>query len=46
MGRTGRWFGMEHWPGVRPDILTTGNGMTSGYVPGGAVLASGRVTEP
>jgi len=45
MGRTGRWFGMEHWPGVRPDILTTGKGMTSGYVPGGAVLASGRVTE-
>src|SRR5712691_592931 len=45
MGRTGRWFGMEHWPGVRPDILTTGKGMTSGYVPGGAVLASGRVTD-
>ena len=45
MGRTGRWFGMEHWPGVRPDILTTGKGMTSGYIPGGAVLASGRVTE-
>ena len=45
MGRTGRWFGMEHWPGVRPDILTTGKGMTSGYVPGGAVLASGSVTE-
>ena len=45
MGRTGRWFGMEHWPGVRPDILTTGKGLTSGYVPGGAVLASGRVVE-
>ena len=45
MGRTGRWFGMEHWPGVRPDILTTGKGVTSGYVPGGAVLASGEVFE-
>ena len=45
MGRTGRWFGMEHWPGVRPDILTTGKGVTSGYVPGGAVLASGDVAE-
>jgi adenosylmethionine-8-amino-7-oxononanoate aminotransferase len=45
MGRTGRWFGMDHWPGVRPDILTTGKGVTSGYVPGGAVLASGRVYE-
>jgi adenosylmethionine-8-amino-7-oxononanoate aminotransferase len=45
MGRTGRWFGLEHWPGVRPDILTTGKGVTSGYVPGGAVLASGEVFE-
>jgi len=45
MGRTGRWFGMEHWPGVRPDILTTGKGLTSGYVPGGAVMAGGRIVE-
>jgi adenosylmethionine-8-amino-7-oxononanoate aminotransferase len=44
MGRTGRWFGIEHW-GVKPDILTTGKGLTSGYLPGGAVLASGRVVE-
>ena len=28
-GRTGRWFGLDHW-GVRPDILTTGKGSTSG----------------
>lgn len=45
MGRTGRWFGMEHWPGVKPDILTTGKGVTSGYVPGGAVLVSGAVAD-
>ena len=44
MGRTGRWFAMEHW-GVKPDILTTGKGVTSGYVPGGAVLASGEVVD-
>jgi adenosylmethionine-8-amino-7-oxononanoate aminotransferase len=44
MGRTGRWFAMEHW-GVKPDILTTGKGVTSGYVPGGAVLASGAVVD-
>ena len=44
MGRTGRWFGMDHW-GVRPDILTTGKGLTSGYLPGGAVLASAHVVE-
>jgi len=45
MGRTGRWFGMDHWPGVRPDMLTTGKGLTSGYVPGGAVIASGHVVD-
>jgi adenosylmethionine-8-amino-7-oxononanoate aminotransferase len=45
MGRTGRWFGMEHWPGVQPDIVTTGKGLTSGYVPGGAVLVRGHVAE-
>ncbi len=45
MGRTGRWFGIEHWPGVRPDIVTCGKGLTSGYVPGGAVLARGEIVE-
>jgi adenosylmethionine-8-amino-7-oxononanoate aminotransferase len=44
LGRTGRWFGMDHWA-VRPDILTTGKGLTSGYVPGGAVLARGDLVE-
>ncbi len=45
MGRTGTWFGIEHWPGVRPDILTCGKGLTSGYVPGGAVLARGEIVD-
>jgi adenosylmethionine-8-amino-7-oxononanoate aminotransferase len=43
-GRTGTWFGMEHWA-VRPDILTAGKGATSGYVPFGFAAASGRVHE-
>jgi adenosylmethionine-8-amino-7-oxononanoate aminotransferase len=43
-GRTGRWFGVEHW-GVRPDILTAGKGATSGYVPFGFAAASGEVFE-
>lgn len=41
-GRTGRWFGIE-WSGVVPDILTCGKGMSGGYMPVGAVLASERV---
>jgi adenosylmethionine-8-amino-7-oxononanoate aminotransferase len=45
MGRTGRWFATEHWPGVRPDILTCGKGLTSGYVPGGALLVRGEIVD-
>lgn len=43
-GRTGRWFGVEHW-GVRPDILTAGKGTTSGYVPFGFAAASAPVHD-
>jgi adenosylmethionine-8-amino-7-oxononanoate aminotransferase len=43
-GRSGRWFGMEHWD-VRPDIVTAGKGSTSGYVPFGFAAASGEVFD-
>ncbi len=43
-GRTGRWFGVDHW-GVRPDIITAGKGTTSGYVPFGFAAASGEVFD-
>jgi adenosylmethionine-8-amino-7-oxononanoate aminotransferase len=43
-GRTGRWFGSEHWD-VRPDILTAGKGTTSGYVPFGFAACSGEVYD-
>jgi putrescine aminotransferase len=36
-GRTGRWFGLEHW-GVTPDILSFAKGVTSGYVPLGGIM--------
>ena len=41
-GRTGRWFGMDHW-GVKPDILVAAKGATSGYWPFGFVAASDEV---
>jgi len=44
MGRTGRNFAVEHW-GVRPDILVTAKGLSSGYAPLGAVIASKKVVD-
>ena len=43
-GRTGRMFGAEHWD-VRPDVMTMAKGITSGYVPLGAVAVSRAVEE-
>jgi adenosylmethionine-8-amino-7-oxononanoate aminotransferase len=43
-GRTGRWFGCEHW-GVRPDILVAGKGMSSGYWPLGLAACSGEIFD-
>ena len=33
-GRTGRWFGIEHF-GINPDIMTMAKGISSGYAPPG-----------
>jgi len=38
-GRTGKWFAVDNW-GVVPDMITTAKGITSGYVPLGAVIVS------
>jgi len=43
-GRTGRWFGIE-WSGERPDIVTCGKGMSGGYAPVGAILASDAIVD-
>ena len=44
MGRTGRNFAVDHWD-VRPDILVTAKGLSSGYAPLGAVIATKRVID-
>ncbi len=44
-GRLGHWFGSERF-GYVPDIITTAKGLTSAYIPMGAVIASDRVAEP
>lgn len=43
-GRVGRWFAAEHF-GVSPDIMVTAKGITSGYIPLGAVLVGPDVAE-
>jgi adenosylmethionine-8-amino-7-oxononanoate aminotransferase len=44
-GRIGDMFAMNRF-GVTPDIITCAKGMTSGYAPVGAMIASDRLFEP
>jgi adenosylmethionine-8-amino-7-oxononanoate aminotransferase len=44
MGRTGRNFAIENW-GLTPDILIAAKGLSSGYAPLGAVIASKKVVD-
>jgi len=43
-GRTGRCFAMDHFD-VIPDIIAAGKGISSGYLPLGAVIAQRRVVD-
>jgi taurine--2-oxoglutarate transaminase len=43
-GRTGKWFAVDHW-GVVPDIMTMAKGLTSGYLPLGAVVVSEAIAD-
>jgi len=43
-GRTGRMFACEH-EGVEPDLMTVGKGLTGGYLPLAATLASDRIYD-
>ncbi|MFF0473854.1 aspartate aminotransferase family protein [Streptomyces sp. NPDC004284] len=43
-GRVGEWFAAQYFD-VVPDIIVTAKGITSGYVPLGALLVSDRLAE-
>lgn len=43
-GRTGRFFGAEHWD-VAPDLICLSKGFGGGYVPLGAVIARDDMVE-
>jgi adenosylmethionine-8-amino-7-oxononanoate aminotransferase len=44
-GRLGYWFGSERYDYL-PDIITTAKGISSAYVPLGAMIAGDHIAEP
>jgi taurine--2-oxoglutarate transaminase len=42
LGRTGAWFAVDHWS-VVPDMITMAKGLTSAYLPLGAVAVSEKI---
>src|SRR5215467_10146278 len=44
-GRLGEYFGAARY-GYQPDIITVAKGLTSGYMPLGAMIASDRLAAP
>ncbi|MFH0906033.1 MAG: aspartate aminotransferase family protein [archaeon] len=43
-GRTGKCFGFEHY-NLKPDIITLAKGLSSGYLPIGAVVSRNEIAE-
>ena len=43
-GRTGRWFAIDNWDTV-PDLLTMAKGLTSSYLPLGAVAMNHKIAK-
>lgn len=43
-GRTGKWFGFENH-GIVPDMIATAKGITSGYLPLGALIVSDKIAS-
>jgi len=44
MGRTGKWFAIEHWS-ISPDIIVLGKGMSGGYFPLSAMVTKGELID-
>jgi ornithine--oxo-acid transaminase len=45
LGRTGKWFCFQHWPGVEPDILCCAKALSGGFVPVGAVITRPKIMD-
>ncbi len=44
LGRTGEWFAVDNWK-VVPDLITMAKGLTSAYMPLGAVAISDKIAD-
>jgi adenosylmethionine-8-amino-7-oxononanoate aminotransferase len=44
-GRTGKFLGGDHW-NCRPDLVALSKGLSSGYAPLGALVATSHVVDP
>ena len=44
LGRTGEWFAVDHWK-VVPDLITMAKGLTSAYMPLGAVAINEKIYD-
>jgi taurine---2-oxoglutarate transaminase len=43
-GRTGKWFGVDNY-GVVPDMMVLAKGLTSGYLPLGALMVTDKIAS-
>jgi ornithine--oxo-acid transaminase len=44
LGRTGRWFALEHW-GLDPDFVLVGKALSGGYMPVAAMLTRREIYQ-
>lgn len=44
LGRTGRWFGFQHWD-LEPDIITLAKALSGGYVPCAAIMTRREIYQ-
>ena len=42
LGRTGRWFALEHW-GLEPDFVLVGKALSGGYMPVAAMVTTREI---
>lgn len=44
-GRTGKWFAYQHYPDVKPDLMTMGKGIVSSQLPAAGIVVSKEIAK-